>query len=219
MSDVATVFIVDDDPAARESVSAVVESKGLRAKQFASAEQFLADFRGERQACLLVDVRMTGMSGIELQEQLVASGKKIPTILVTGYGNIPMAVQAMQNGAVTFLEKPCSQEALWRSIEIALQQAQELQQNLDRKEGLHERFAQLSKNEREVLLRVIDGQPNKRIASELDIGLRTVELRRSHIMKKTEATSLSDLIRMAIDVGFPNDIPPPNGDGEEELPS
>jgi FixJ family two-component response regulator len=218
MTEVATVFIVDDDPAARESVSAVVESKGLRAVQFASAEQFLADFRGERHACLLVDVRMTGMSGIELQEQLLANGKQIPTILVTGYGNIPMAVQAMQNGAVTFLEKPCSQDALWHSIEQALQQAQDLQHHQDRKEELRERFARLSKSERDVLQRVIEGQPNKRIATELDIGLRTVELRRSQIMKKTSANSLSELIRMAIEVGFPDDVPPPTThDGNEEL--
>lgn len=219
MSDLATVFVVDDDPAARESVAAVVESKGLVVKQFESAEQFLAQFADEACACLLVDVRMAGMSGIDLQQQLAEAGRSIPTIIITGYGDVATAVQAMQNGAVTFLEKPCSQEELWRSIELALHRAGLLQKASQRKTELADRFNRLTANERQVLQRVMEGQPNKRIASELDIGLRTVELRRSHIMKKTEANSLSELIRLAIEVNFPCDLaPPPSGDDTPDSP-
>jgi two-component system, LuxR family, response regulator FixJ len=209
MSEEATVFIVDDDPAARESVAAVVESRGLHVRQFESAEEFLKHFSGERNACVLVDVRMAGMSGLELQEELVRSGRLIPTIILTGYGDVAMAVKAMQSGAVTFLEKPCPQEELWSSIERALALAQRLDQSTDRKAELQGRFRQLTGSERDVLSRVLDGQANKRIAADLDIGLRTVELRRSYIMKKTHAASLSELIRMAMEANFPHDLPAP----------
>lgn len=217
MSNDATVFIVDDDPAARESVAAVVESRGLSVRQFDSAEAFLESFDGQRRACVLIDVRMNGMSGLDLQEQLVKAGRQIPTIILTGYGDVAMAVKAMQGGAVTFLEKPCPQDELWTSIEQALNLAEKLEDSKQRKTQLRERFARLTASEREVLKRVIEGQPNKRIAADLDIGLRTVELRRSYIMKKTEASSLSELIRMAVEANFPHDLPPPpDRESEEE---
>jgi len=214
MREPATVYVVDDDPAARESVAAVVRSRGLQVREFESAEQFLESVEDDDRSCLLVDVRMPGMSGLELQQKLNAAGRSIPIVMITGFGDVAMAVKAMQNGAVTFLEKPCSQEQLWESIELALQRADQQQEAARRKQDLRQRFGKLSHSERDVLARVLEGQQNKRIALDLDLGLRTVELRRSNIMRKTGAASLSDLIRLAIEVDFPNDLPTPDRDDE-----
>jgi FixJ family two-component response regulator len=215
MTEQATVYIVDDDPDARESVAAVVHTRGLRVREFDSAEQFLEGFRDEGSACLLVDVRMPGMSGLELQQKLNDSGSSIPTIMITGFGDVSTAVKAMQNGAVTFLEKPCQQDALWEAIDLALTRARSEQESLLRKQELRQRFSKLTANEREVLARVLEGQPNKQIAQEMDLGLRTVELRRSQIMRKLDAGSLSELIRLSIEADFPKDLPPPTERGDE----
>ena len=202
MNDKSTVFIVDDDAAARESVVALVSFKGLNAKGFASAEEFLAQYDPGTPGCLVLDVRMPGMSGLQLQQSLRERGSTLPVVVITGYADVPMAVRAMQNGAVTFLEKPCQEQELWRGIESALNVEQAQQALRKQKTELESRLATLTQDEVAVLSKLLEGLPNKRIAADLDIGLRTVELRRSNIMRKMDANSLPELVRMAIMVGF-----------------
>jgi FixJ family two-component response regulator len=198
----ATVFVVDDDAAARESVLALVSLKGVRAQGFASAEEFLAQFNPQMTGCLVVDVRMTGMSGLQLLQQLHARQSSLPTIVITGYADVPMAVKAMQTGATTFLEKPCQDQELWQAIQQALDKEKSLQSLRRQKGEIEARLAALTDDEVAVLRKLLEGLPNKRIAVDLDIGLRTVELRRSNIMKKMSAASLPELVRMAILIGF-----------------
>lgn len=213
MSAEATVFLVDDDAAVRESMAAIARSKGLKVLEYESAEAFLT-YRNADRGCLLVDLRLPGMSGLELQQKLLEAGRPVPTVFISAYGDVPTAVRAMQQGAVTFLEKPCDPADLWAGIELALQQGNKRQPLSESRDGLRKRFAHLTESERAVLDRVIEGQPNKRIASELDIGLRTVELRRSNIMRKVGANTFSELIRMAIEVEFPNDQIPSEGNDQ-----
>jgi two-component system, LuxR family, response regulator FixJ len=198
----ATVFVVDDDAAARESVIALVSLKGVPAKGFASAEEFLNQFDPGQTGCLVVDVRMSGMSGLQLLQQLQARGSTLPAIVITGYADVPMAVKAMQSGAMTFLEKPCQEQELWQAIQQALDKEQSLQALRKQTGEIQSRLATLTEDEVAVLRKLLEGLPNKRIAVDLDIGLRTVELRRSNIMKKMGAASLPELVRMAILIGF-----------------
>jgi len=198
----STVFVVDDDAAARESVMALVGLKGLNAQGFSSADEFLAQYDPTRKGCAVIDLRMAGMSGLDLLQKLKAHKASLPVVAITGYADVPMVVKAMQEGAVTLLEKPCQEQELWQAITHAL--AIEQNQHAQRKQRAETdaRFATLTEDELEVLRRLLAGHANKRIASDLDIGLRTVELRRSNIMKKMQATSLPDLVRMAILVDF-----------------
>lgn len=198
----ATVFVVDDDAAARESVLALVSQKGVRAQGFASAEEFLTQFSPQLTGCLVVDVRMTGMSGLQMLQQLHARQSTLPAIVITGYADVPMAVKAMQSGALTFLEKPCQDQELWQAIQKALDKESSLQSLRRQKGEIESRLAALTPDEVAVLRKLLEGLPNKRIAVDLDIGLRTVELRRSNIMKKMQAASLPELVRMAILIGF-----------------
>ncbi|HTQ40654.1 MAG TPA: response regulator [Pirellulales bacterium] len=192
------VFIIDDDPAARESMAALIQSHGLQAETFASAEDFLARFDRCQTGCIVVDVRMTGMSGLDLQERLIQEGTDLPLIVITGYGDIPTAVRAMRNGATTFLEKPCSDQKLWESISQALEtEAAGRGQRLLRGE-VRRRLTTLTSDEHRVLEKLIEGRPNKTIARDLDLGLRTVELRRAMILQKMQASSLAELVRMVV---------------------
>jgi two-component system, LuxR family, response regulator FixJ len=197
-----TVFVVDDDDGARESVVALVTLKGLKARGFTSAEEFLAHYDPSLKGCVVADVRLLGMSGLELLEQLNARDSSLPVIVITGYADVPMAVRAMQQGAVTFLEKPCQEQELWRAIQEALAREKTEQAHRKVRTEVEARLATLTDDELEVFRRLLAGHANKRIASDLDIGLRTVELRRSNIMKKMQATSLPDLVRMAILIEF-----------------
>src|SRR5688500_18749916 len=185
-----TVYVVDDDQAARESVIALVELQGLRAKGLSSADEFLHEFDPSVKGCLVVDVRMAGTSGLELLEQLANRGSTLPVVVITGYADVPMAVRAMQMGAVTFLEKPCQEQELWNGIRQALEI--ENQQHLQRAQRaeIEARLANLTVEELAVLRKMLLGYGNKLIAADLDIGLRTVELRRSKVMKKMQAASL-----------------------------
>ncbi|HEX5106385.1 MAG TPA: response regulator [Pirellulaceae bacterium] len=196
------VFVVDDDQAARESVVALVESKGLRVQGFASAEEFLDQYDPSEVGCLVVDVRMNGMTGLQLIEQLATQGSKLPVVVITGYGDIPMAVRAMQMGAVTFLQKPCQVDELWEGIRKALEQEYVRQVGSSQRSEVQARSANLSSEELAVFHKILEGLPNKRIATDLDIGLRTVEMRRANIMRKMQADSLPQLVRMAIVGGF-----------------
>ena len=181
---------------------ALVSLKGIPAKGFASAEEFLNQFDHSQTGCLVVDVRMSGMSGLQLLQQLGTRGSTLPAIVITGYADVPMAVKAMQSGAMTFLEKPCQEQELWQAIQQALDKEQS-QQALRKQTGeIQSRLATLTEDEVAVLSKLLEGLPNKRIAVDLDIGLRTVELRRSNIMKKMGAASLPELVRMAILIGF-----------------
>jgi FixJ family two-component response regulator len=198
----ATVFVVDDDAAARESVAALVSLKGLAAKGFASAEEFLRQYDDAQRGCLVVDVRMAGMSGLQLLQHLQSRGSVLPSVVITGYADVPMAVKAMQAGAMTFLEKPCQEQELWQAIQQALDREQAQQALRKQKSEIEARMATLTEDEVAVLRKLLEGLPNKRIAVDLDIGLRTVELRRSNIMKKMQAASLPELVRMAILVDF-----------------
>lgn len=202
MEGVSTVYVVDDDVVARESVVALVGRKGVSARGFSSAEDFLAQFDPTQPGCVVVDLRMAGMSGLDLLEELKARRISLPVVVITGFADVPLAVRAMQAGAVTFLEKPCQDQELWQGIQKALEI--EKSQYALRKERaeVEARLASLTEDELSVFQRLLAGHPNKRIASDLDIGLRTVELRRSNIMRKMQASSLPDLVRMAILVEF-----------------
>jgi two-component system response regulator FixJ len=196
------VYVVDDDPAARESVLALVKTKGVPAVGYSSAEEFLAAYAPDMTGALVLDVRMPGISGLELQQQLRSAGSPLCVMIITGYGDVRTAVRAMQSGAYTFLEKPCQDQELWATIQEALERGQKQSEQKVEQEELARRAATLTTSEREVLLRVLEGMPNKQIAQELDIGLRTVELRRSEIMSKFQANSLPELVRMAIRAGI-----------------
>jgi FixJ family two-component response regulator len=199
----ATVFVVDDDPAARDSVAALVRSKGLPVDTYASAEQFLAAFDASRVGCLVVDVRMTGMTGLDLQEVLRQRGSRLPIIVITGFGDVPTAVRAMRAGAFTFLEKPCRDQELWSCIQKSLDAAGRARLEDIRKADVEARLAQLTQDEQRVMREMVAGKPNKVIAAELDIGLRTVELRRANVLKKMHADSLAELVRLALLVWQP----------------
>lgn len=198
----ATIFVVDDDQAARESVVALVGLKGLQAKGFASAEAFLSTFDPAAKGCLVVDVRMQGMTGLQLIEQLAQRNSKLPVVVITGYADVPMAVRAMQIGAVTFLEKPCHEQELWTAIQQALEIEERRQVERSQRAEVAARIASLTDEEAAVFRMLLAGKVNKRIAVELDLGLRTIELRRSTVMKKMQASSLPELVRLAILGGF-----------------
>jgi two-component system response regulator FixJ len=198
MTDSSMVYVVDDDAAARESVVALVTLKGLKAKGYASAEDFLAHADPEVSGCVVADVRMTGMSGLDLLGELRTRNSNLPVVVITGYADVPMAVRAMQMGAVTFLEKPCQEQELWQGIKQALDLEQAQNPQRRQRTEVEERLNSLTDDESIVFRKLLEGLPNKRIAADLDIGLRTVELRRSNIMRKMQASSLPELVRMAI---------------------
>lgn len=197
-----TVFVVDDDAGVRESVVEMVGVKGLATRSFESAEAFLAAYSPDWSGCLVTDVKMEGMTGLQLQQRLNELGCTLPIIIITGYADVPMAVRAMQAGAVTFLEKPAKDQELWKAIEQALNLGQSQQAARQQKSEIEARLATLTEDETLVLRKLLEGLPNKRIAADLDIGLRTVELRRSNIMRKMNAGSLPELVRLAIAADF-----------------
>ena len=197
-----TVFVVDDDAAARQSVVALATFKGLRARGFASAEEFLAQCDPRQKGVVVADMRMAGLSGLDLLQQLKERNCNLPVVMITGYADVPLAVRAMQAGAVSFLEKPCQEKELWKGITQALELEQTQHAQRAHKALVESRLATLKPDELVVFKRLLEGQPNKRIAADLKLGLRTIELRRSKIMKKMQADSLPDLVRMAILAGF-----------------
>lgn len=189
------VFLVDDDPAVRSSVTLLLTSMGHPVTAFESAQQFLDAYRDDQPGCLLVDVRMPGLSGLELQGRLQTEGISLPVIVITGYGDIPMAVRAMQAGAVTFLEKPFREQELWENVQRAIElDAERRRRAAVRAEWLR-RLALLTTAERQVLDRVVAGHPNKQIASDLGVSQRTVEVRRANVMRKMQVGSVVELAR------------------------
>jgi FixJ family two-component response regulator len=192
------IFIVDDDPAARNSLAALVKSRRLSVETFGSAEEFLEGYDPAKRGCLIADVRMTGMSGLELLERMAANGLNLPVIVITGFADVPMAVRAMRAGAVTFLEKPCSEQELWDAIQMALDEEAEAGELQQKRAEIEDRYAQLKPIEVEVLGKLMAGLTSKTIAYELQLGLRTIELRRANIMNKMGARSLAELVRLVL---------------------
>jgi two-component system response regulator FixJ len=193
-----TVFVVDDDEAVRRALRFLLRTAGHEVEAFPSAGAFLETYRPERRGCLLLDVRMPHMTGLELQHELNARGWRIPAIFITGHGTVPIAIAAMKAGAFDFIEKPLRDEALLESVERALGWDETTRQDHLELATLKTRATLLTPREREVLDLVARGEPNKVIARRLGISFRTVELHRSHILEKMQARTISELIRMAI---------------------
>ncbi len=198
MTEEQTVYIVDDDPAARKSLSALASSMGLRNEVFASAEEFLKAYPEDQAGCLITDIRMLGMSGIELQERLKELDIAVPVIVITAFADTKLTVRAMKNGAITLLEKPCRDQELWEAIRAALQVDAQLRDSAIQRREIRRRMETLSDQERHVLQGVVDGKPNKLIAKELDVSIRTVEARRHAVFEKMETTSVADLVKQVM---------------------
>lgn len=192
----STIYVVDDDEAVRDSLGALLEAQGYEVRQFVSAEDFLRAYRPTLRGCLLVDLRMPGMDGLTLLQHLAASGSKLPVVVVTGHGDVPLAVKAMKAGAVDFLQKPYGNETMLEVVRRAL--ASEVTYEDIDVDAVTARLAALTPRERDVLGQLVVGHPNKIIAHELNISPRTVEIHRANLMKKMQADSLSHLVRMAI---------------------
>jgi two-component system, LuxR family, response regulator FixJ len=195
-----TVFIVDDDDAVRGSLRLLLKSVGLAAATLSSAQDFLATYDPQQPGCLILDVRMPGMSGLELQQQLNLRGAIIPVIFITGHGDIPMAVEAMQQGAFDFLQKPFRDQDLIDRIQRALAKDQTGRAELQERSRIKERLESLTAREREVLELVTSGKPNKIMAADLGVSQRTVEIHRARVMEKMGASSLAQLVRMVLDL-------------------
>jgi FixJ family two-component response regulator len=194
-----TVFVVDDDAAVRDAVCLLLKSVSLRAEAFPSAAGFLDAYDAERPGCLILDIRMEGMSGLELHRELIARHSILPVIFVTGHGDIAMAVQAMQDGAFDFVEKPFRDQDLLDRVRKALHLDASSRADLLRREEIRRRMQDLTPREREVLGHVIAGSPNKAIAYDLAISERTVEVHRARVMEKMKAASLAHLVRMVFE--------------------
>lgn len=190
----AQVYVVDDDPAVRKSVAYLIGILEVEVVALDTAEAFLAAYRPGRASCLILDVRMPGMSGIELQECLRRDGISIPIIFVSGHGDIPMTVRAMRGGAVTFLTKPYSDQDLLDQVQRALQEDR-LQQQKRREAAMYQaRYDLLTQREQEVLALIVQGATNKQVAQQLDISVKTVETHRARVMEKMRVSNLAELI-------------------------
>lgn len=198
-----TVFVVDDDEAVRQSLRLLLKSMGMPSVIHASAEEFLAGYHPDQPGCLVLDVRMPGMSGPELQHELNRRGAIIPVIFVTGHGDVHMAVEAMQHGAVDFLQKPFGDKELTDRIQRALTADRRNRDLLGEKEEIRARLAMLTRRERQVLELVTRGKSNKVIAGDLGVSQRTVEIHRARLTEKMRAASLAHLVRMTMiaDIG------------------
>ena len=193
----AVVFVVDDDAAVRRSLDNLIRSVGLRAETFASAQEFLSSKRPDVPGCLVLDVRLPGLSGLDLQNRMAEADMEIPIIFITGHGDIPMTVQAMKAGAVEFLTKPFREQDLLDAIQQALERDSQARGQRAEIEGLRRRFASLTPREREVMVLMVVGLLNKQIAGELGASETTVKIHRHNVMEKMGAGSLADLVRMA----------------------
>jgi len=194
----AIVFIVDDDDAVRDSLRLLMKSVGLQARAFDSAESFLRSYRPETTGCLVLDIRMPGMSGIELQRELARRDYSLPIIFITAHGDIPMAVEAVRNGAVDFVQKPFDDGELVAKIRGALSESLRKQEDDQERAEVRRRASTLTAREREVMGQVVQGKANKVIAGDLGVSQRTVEIHRARVMEKMQAGSLAQLVRMVL---------------------
>lgn len=197
------VFVVDDDPSVRRAIKRLVESVGLQVELFGSAAEFMDSSRPDVVSCLVLDIRLPGMSGLDFQRELARARDEIPTIFITAHGDIPMTVRAMKAGAVEFLTKPFRDQDLLDAIQVALQRDHARRQRQAEAATLQERLESLTPREREVLPRVVSGLPNKQIAAEIGTTEATVKVHRSQLMRKMGADSLPQLVRMAEKIGIP----------------
>lgn len=195
------VYVVDDDASVREALSSLLRSMGLEVQAFGSAEEFLVEPVSERPACLVLDVRLPGLSGLELQRDVARRERSVPIIFITGHGDVPMSVRAMKAGAVEFLQKPFSDDELIRAIRAALQN--DLEDGVRRREvaQLRRRYETLTAREREVLAPIAQGMLNKQVAAALGISEITVKVHRRHLMQKMGARSLPEIVRMVEKLG------------------
>ena len=196
-------FVVDDDASLRESLKDLIRSVGLRVEAFASAQEFLHSKRPDVPGCLVLDVRLEGLSGLDLQKRMAEADIEVPVIFITGHGDIPMTVQAMKAGAVEFLTKPFRDQDLLDAIQQALERDRNAREQRAKIAELHRRFDSLTPREREVMTLVVAGLLNKQIAGDLGTSEASVKVHRQHVMEKIGAGSLAELVRMADKLGIP----------------
>lgn len=197
----ATVMVVDDDTGVRNAMRLLLKSVGLESALYPSAQEFLAAYQPSQPGCLVLDIRMPGMSGLELQEQLNLRGAVIPVIFMTGHGDIPMAVEAMQHGAFDFLQKPFRDQDLLDRIQRAIAKDGELRKSLGEHERIRTHLESLTPREREVLDLMTKGKQNKAIAQDLGVSPRTIEIHRARVMEKMGAQSVAELVHMMLNQG------------------
>jgi FixJ family two-component response regulator len=197
-SNAATVYVVDDDEGMRRALSLLLNTVGYQTAAFASPKEFLQKFKPDTAGCLLLDIRMPGMSGLELQQHLNRMGSMLPVIFITGHGDVPMAVQAMKEGAFEFVQKPFREQDLLDRINHALEQDQENRGNLALRVDVARRVESLTPRERQVMAMVVDGAANKVIAIDLDLSERTVEIHRAKVMEKMGARSVAHLVKLQL---------------------
>jgi len=196
------IAIVDDDPSAREGLESLIQSAGWRVESFASAQEFLNRPGAEAPSCLVLDLQLPGLSGLDLQKRMAEVGLEIPIVFLTGHGNIPASVQAMKAGAVEFLTKPFDEEVLLRAVQEAIERDRRAWQQRAELRELRDRYESLTAREQQVMQQVVSGLLNKQIAAELNITEFTVKIHRGHVMRKMRADSLADLVRMANHLGI-----------------
>jgi FixJ family two-component response regulator len=197
------VFVVDDDPSVRRAIKRLVESVGLKVELFASVMEFMGSSHPNVSSCLVLDIRLPGISGLDFQRELIKANNEIPTIFITAHGDIPMTVRAMKAGAVEFLTKPFRDQDLLDAIQVGLERDRARRQRQAETAVLRERFESLTPREREVLPLIVSGLLNKQVAAEIGTTEATVKVHRSQLMKKMGADSLPELVRMAEKMGIP----------------
>jgi FixJ family two-component response regulator len=200
----AVVFVIDDDPSMRLALEDLVSTVGLEVRAFAAPQEFLQSKRPDAPGCLVLDVRLPGMSGLTFHKELANEGVALPVIFITGHGDIPMSVRAMKAGAVEFLSKPFHDQDLLDAIHAAIEQDRKRRLQATRLAELRERFAKLTERERQIMSLVVIGRPNKQIAAELTLSEMTVKVHRGQVMRKMHAGSLPELVRMADRLGEPS---------------
>jgi RNA polymerase sigma factor (sigma-70 family) len=201
------VYVIDDDEAVRESVTDLLCSVGHDVQSFGSVQEFLDRPSPDRPGCLVLDVRLPGQSGMELQRRLIKSDIHLPVIFISGHGDIPMSVRAIKSGAIEFLTKPLNEQQLLDAVQTGVARDRAQREKAKVAAKLHERLEQLTPRERDILGRVVTGRPNKQIAAEVGLSEMTVKVHRSHVMQKMRASSLVDLVRMADKLGITKPAP------------
>jgi FixJ family two-component response regulator len=200
------VFIVDDDPDVRSLLKKLIQSVGLPAEAFASGQEFLSRPKPEEPACIVLDVRLPGLSGLDLQEKLVQTGVDIPVIFITGFGSVPQSVRAMKAGAVDFIEKPFENQTLLDAVNRALEKSRLALQRRSEMREIDDRTKSLTPREYEVFIRIVSGLANKQVADELALSEKTVKIHRANVMRKMQARTFADLVQMAerLNLVFPS---------------